>query len=210
MENVFIMNHPLISHKLAILRDKNTTSKQFRELVSEIGMLICYEATRDLPLTPVKVETPLMEAEFGMIKSFKPLLVPILRAGLGMVEGVMEFLPNAAVGHIGLARNHETLEPELYYYNMPADAGERTVMILDPMLATGGSCSAAIKLVKERTGAKKIKLMSIVGAPVGVERISREHPDVQIYLGVMDEKLNDKGYILPGLGDAGDRLFDTF
>lgn len=210
MENVFIMDHPLITHKLAILRDKNTTSKQFRELVSEIGMLICYEATRDLPLTEVEIETPLVKAKFGMIKSMKPLLVPILRAGLGMVEGVMNFLPNSAVGHIGLARNHETLEPELYYYNMPSDAGERTVFVLDPMLATGGSCSAAIKLIKERTGAKKIKLMSIVGAPVGVERVHREHPDVQIYVGVMDEKLNEKGYILPGLGDAGDRLFDTF
>lgn len=210
MENVFIMDHPLISHKLAILRDKNTDSKNFRELVSEIGMLICYEATRDLPLTPVEIETPLMKATFGMIKTYKPVLVPILRAGLGMVEGVMNFLPNAAVGHVGLARNHETLEPEQYYYNMPSDAGERTVFVLDPMLATGGSASAAISLIKEKTGAKNIKLLSIVGAPVGAERVHKDHPDVQIYLGVMDEKLNEKGYILPGLGDAGDRLFDTF
>lgn len=209
MENVFVMDHPLITHKLAILRDKNTDCKNFRELVSEIGMLICYEATRDLPLTNVEVETPLMKDEFGMVKTYKPLLVPILRAGLGMVEGVMNFLPNAAVGHIGLARNHETLEPEQYYYNMPSDAGERTVFILDPMLATGGSCSAAIKLVKEKTGAKNIKLMSIVGAPVGVERVHREHPDVQIYIGAMDKCLNEHGYILPGLGDAGDRLFHT-
>ena len=209
MENVFIMDHPLISHKLAILRDKNTDNKNFRELVSEIGMLICYEATRDLPLTQVEVETPLMKANFSMIKTEKPVLVPILRAGLGMVEGVMNFLPNAAVGHVGLARNHETLEPELYYYNMPADAGERTVFVLDPMLATGGSCCAAISLIKEKTGAKKIKLLSIVGAPVGVERVHREHPDVQVYIGVMDERLNEKGYILPGLGDAGDRIFGT-
>lgn len=209
MENVFVMDHPLITHKLAILRDKNTDSKQFRELVSEIGMLICYEATRDLPLTNVEIETPLMKAEFGMVKTYKPLLVPILRAGLGMVEGVMNFLPNAAIGHIGLARNHETLEPEQYYYNMPSDAGERTVFILDPMLATGGSCSAAINLVKEKTGAKNIKLMSIVGAPVGVERVHRDHPDVQMYIGAMDKGLNEHGYILPGLGDAGDRLFHT-
>lgn len=209
MENVFVMDHPLITHKLAILRDKNTDSKQFRELVSEIGMLICYEATRDLPLTNVEIETPLMKAEFGMIKTCKPLLVPILRAGLGMVEGVMNFLPNAAIGHIGLARNHETLEPEQYYYNMPSDASERTVFILDPMLATGGSCSAAINLVKEKTGAKNIKLMSIVGAPVGVERVHRDHPDVQMYIGAMDKCLNEHGYILPGLGDAGDRLFHT-
>lgn len=209
MENVFIMNHPLISHKLAILRDKNTDGKVFRELVSEIAMLICYEATRDLPLTPVEVETPLMKSTFGMVKTCKPVLVPILRAGLGMVEGTLKFLPNAKVGHIGLARNHETHEPEQYYFNMPHDTPERTVFVLDPMLATGGSCSAAISLIKERTGAKRIKLMSIVGVSEGIERVHRDHPDVQIYLGVLDEGLNSDAYILPGLGDAGDRLFGT-
>lgn len=209
MENVFIMNHPLIEHKLAILRDKNTDGKVFRELISEIAMLICYEATRDLPLTPVEVETPLMKSTFGMVKTRKPLLVPILRAGLGMVDGTLRFLPNAKVGHIGLARNHETLEPEQYYFNMPHDAAERTIFVLDPMLATGGSCSAAIRLIKEKTGAAHIKLMSIVGVNEGIKRVHTEHPDVQIYLGVLDERLNEHGYILPGLGDAGDRLFGT-
>lgn len=209
MENVYIMNHPLISHKLAILRDKDTNGKVFRELVSEIAMLICYEATRDLPLTDVKVETPLMKATFGMVKTQKPVLVPILRAGLGMVEGALKFLPNAKVGHVGLARNHVTLEPEKYYFNMPHDTPDRTVFVLDPMLATGGSCSAAISMIKEQTGAKHIKLLSIVGVNEGIERVHREHPDVQIYLGVLDDGLNEHGYILPGLGDAGDRLFGT-
>ena len=209
MENVFIMDHPLIEHKLAILRNKDTDGTVFRELISEIAMLICYEATRDLPLTKVEVETPLMKATFGMVQTRKPLLVPILRAGLGMVEGTLKFLPNAKVGHIGLARNHETLEPEQYYFNLPHDAADRTIFVLDPMLATGGSCSAAISLIKERTGASHIKLMSIVGVSKGIERVHRDHPDVQIYLGVLDERLNEHGYILPGLGDAGDRLFGT-
>ena len=208
MNNFTVMNHPLISHKLAILRHENTDGKEFRELVSEIAMLICYEATRDMKTTPVDVPTPLMNARCEMILTEKPVLVPILRAGLGMVDGMLTILPAAKIGHIGMCRNHETLEPEQYYCNLPADISERTVFVLDPMLATGGSLAAAITLLKEK-GAKKIKVLSIVGAQVGVDKVLNTHPDVHVYLGVLDERLNEKGYILPGLGDAGDRLFGT-
>lgn len=208
MDNLTIMNHPLISHKLAILRHVDTDGKAFRELVSEIAMLICYEATRDMKTTPVDVPTPLMTAKCQMITTEKPVLVPILRAGLGMVDGMLTILPAAKIGHIGMCRNHETLEPEQYYCNLPADVAERTVFVLDPMLATGGSLAAAITILKEK-GAKNIKVLSIVGAEVGVKKVLDTHPDVNIYLGVLDDRLNEKGYILPGLGDAGDRLFGT-
>ena len=208
MDRLTIMNHPLISHKLAILRHVNTDGKAFRELVSEIAMLICYEATRDMKTTPVDVPTPLMTAKCHMITTEKPVLVPILRAGLGMVDGMLTILPSAKIGHIGMCRNHETLEPEQYYCNLPADITERTVFVLDPMLATGGSLAAAITILKEK-GAKNIKVLSIVGAEVGVKKVLDTHPDVNIYLGVLDDRLNEKGYILPGLGDAGDRLFGT-
>ena len=208
MNNLTVMNHPLISHKLAFLRHENTGGKEFRELVSEIAMLICYEATRDMKTTPVDIPTPLMNARCEMILTEKPVLVPILRAGLGMVDGMLTILPAAKIGHIGMCRNHETLEPEQYYCNLPSDVSERTVFVLDPMLATGGSLAAAISILKEK-GAKKIKVLSIVGAPEGVEKVLNTHPDVHVYLGVLDEKLNEKGYILPGLGDAGDRLFGT-
>ena len=208
MDRLTIMNHPLISHKLAILRHVDTDGKAFRELVSEIAMLICYEATRDMKTTPVDVPTPLMTAKCQMITTEKPVLVPILRAGLGMVEGMLTILPSAKIGHIGMCRNHETLEPEQYYCNLPSDISERTVFVLDPMLATGGSLAAAITILKEK-GAKNIKVLSIVGAEVGVKKVLDTHPDVNIYLGVLDDRLNEKGYILPGLGDAGDRLFGT-
>lgn len=208
MKNLTVMNHPLISHKLAILRDIKTGGKEFRELVSEIAMLICYEATRDMETNIVYVETPLQTAKCNMITTQKPVLVPILRAGLGMVDGMLTILPSAKIGHIGMCRNHDTLEPEQYYCNLPADISERTVFILDPMLATGGSLAAAITILKEK-GAKNIKVLSIVGAEVGVKKVLDTHPDVNIYLGVLDDCLNEKGYILPGLGDAGDRLFGT-
>lgn len=208
MKNLTVMDHPLISHKLALLRHEDTDGKAFRELVSEIAMLVCYEATRDMKTTAVDIPTPLMTAKCQMITTEKPVLVPILRAGLGMVDGMLTILPSAKIGHIGMCRNHDTLEPEKYYCNLPADIGERTVFVLDPMLATGGSLAAAVTLLKEH-GAKNIKVLSIVGVQEGIDRVLNAHPDVHIYLGVKDEKLNEKGYILPGLGDAGDRLFGT-
>ena len=208
MNNLTIMDHPLISHKLGLLRHQNTDGKAFRELVSEIAMLICYEATRDMETNEVDVPTPLMTAKCQMITTKKPVIVPILRAGLGMVDGMLKILPSSKIGHIGMCRNHETLEPEKYYCNLPADISERTVFVLDPMLATGGSLAAAVTLLKEH-GAKDIKVLSIVGVEQGVRKVLESHPDVQVYLGVMDDKLNEKGYILPGLGDAGDRLFGT-
>lgn len=208
LEQLTIMNHPLISHKLAILRHEDTDGKAFRELVSEIAMLICYEATRDLKTECVDIPTPITTAKCQMITHNKPVIVPILRAGLGMVDGMLKILPSAKIGHIGMCRNHETLQPEQYYCNLPADIDSRTVFILDPMLATGGSIAAAITLLKEH-GAKKIKVLSIVGVEEGVRKVLDAHPDVQVFLGVMDEKLNEHGYIVPGLGDAGDRLFGT-
>lgn len=208
MKNLTVMNHPLISHKLALLRHTDTDGKAFRELVSEIAMLICYEATRDMKTNEVEIPTPLMNAKCQMITTDKPVIVPILRAGLGMVDGMLKILPSSKIGHIGMCRNHDTLLPEKYYCNLPSDIAQRTVFVLDPMLATGGSLAAAVSLLKEY-GAKNIKVLSIVGVEEGVSKVLDEHPDVQVYLGVMDEKLNEKGYILPGLGDAGDRLFGT-
>ena len=208
MNNVCVFDHPLIQHKLSILRDKNTSVKEFRELVSEIAMLKCYEATRDLPLEEIEVETPIAVAKARRISGKKLAVVPILRAGLGMVDGMVSLIPNAKVGHIGLFRDPETKEPVKYYFKMPPDIAERDVIVVDPMLATGGSASAAISFIKE-TGVSRIKLMCIIGAPEGVERMQQDHPDVPIYIAALDEKLNENAYIVPGLGDAGDRIFGT-
>ena len=208
MSKVCVFDHPLIQHKLSIMRDKNTSVKEFRELVSEIAMLMCYEATRDLPLEPVEIETPVAKATVNRIAGKKLAIVPILRAGLGMVDGMVSMMPNVKVGHIGLFRDPETLEPVKYYFKMPPDIEERDVIVVDPMLATGGSASAAISFLKA-DGVKHIKLMCIIGAPEGVARMQKDHPDVDIFVAAMDEKLNDHGYIIPGLGDAGDRLFGT-
>lgn len=205
---VHVMDHPLVAHKLTILRDKNTSVKDFRELVSEIGMLITYEATRDLPLTTREVETPICKTTAPTLKGKKFAVVPILRAGLGLVDGVLRMVPGARVGHIGLYRNEETLEPVKYFCKMPKDVAERDILIVDPMLATGGSADAAIGFMKEY-GCTNIKLMVLLAAPEGIERIQRTHPDVDIYCGAVDERLNEKGYIVPGLGDAGDRIFGT-
>ena len=208
MSKVCVFDHPLIQHKLTIMRDKNTSVKEFRELVSEIAMLMCYEATRDLPLEDVEVETPVATATFKRIAGKKLAIVPILRAGLGMVDGMVSMIPNAKVGHIGLFRDPETLEPVKYYFKMPPDIEERDVIVVDPMLATGGSASAAVQFLKE-DGVKHIKLMCIIGAPEGIERMQKDHPDVDIFVAAKDECLNDHGYIVPGLGDAGDRIFGT-
>ena len=195
-------------HKLSILRDKGTSVKEFRELVSEIAMLMCYEATRDLPLEDVEIETPVARATVKRIAGKKLAIVPILRAGLGMVDGMVSMMPNVKVGHIGLFRDPETLEPVKYYFKMPPDIDERDVIVVDPMLATGGSASAAIQFLKD-DGVKHIKLMCIIGAPEGVERMQKDHPDVDIYVAALDDHLNEHGYIVPGLGDAGDRIFGT-
>jgi uracil phosphoribosyltransferase len=208
MEKVFIFDHPLIQHKISLLRDKNTSTKEFRELVSEIAMLMGYEVTRNMPLKEVEIETPVGIAKTNVISGKKLGIVPILRAGLGMVDGMLNLLPMAKVGHIGLYRDPETLEPVEYYCKLPMDAVERDIVVLDPMLATGGSASAAIGFIKAK-GVTNIKLMCLIAAKSGIERINRDHPDVEIYCASVDEKLNDHGYIVPGLGDAGDRLFGT-
>ncbi len=208
MSKVCVFDHPLIQHKLSILRDEKTSVKEFREIVSEIAMLMCYESTRDLPLEEVEVKTPVAVAKCHRIAGKKLAIVPILRAGLGMVDGMVSMMPNVKVGHIGLFRDPETLEPVKYYFKMPADISERDVIVVDPMLATGGSASAAITFLKE-AGAQHIKLMSIIGAPEGVERMQKDHPDVDIYVAALDDHLNEHGYIVPGLGDAGDRIFGT-
>lgn len=208
MSKVTVFDHPLIQHKLSIMRDKDTSSKEFRELVSEIAQLMCYEVTRDLPLEEVEIETPVAKAKLKRIAGKKLAVVPILRAGLGMVDGMLAMMPNAKVGHIGLFRDPETLEPVKYYCKMPTDIAERDVIIVDPMLATGGSADAAIGFMKEY-GCKHIKLMCLIGAPEGVKRVQEAHPDVDIFIAALDEKLNEHGYIVPGLGDAGDRIFGT-
>ena len=204
-----VLDHPLIQHKVAILRKQQTGAKEFREIVSEIAMLMCYEATRDLPLQKARVDTPLGRAQVQVLAGRKLAVVPILRAGLGMVDGILDLIPAAKVGHIGLYRDPETLRPVEYYCKLPADVEQREVLLLDPMLATGGSASAAIGFLKER-GAKSIRLLHIIAAPEGVARIRQDHPEVPIYCAALDEGLNEHGYIVPGLGDAGDRLFGTW
>ena len=208
MSKVCVFDHPLIQHKLSILRDEKTSVKEFRELVSEIAMLMCYESTRDLPLEEIDVKTPVAVAKCHRIAGKKLAIVPILRAGLGMVDGMVSMMPNVKVGHIGLFRDPQTLEPVKYYFKMPADIEERDVIVVDPMLATGGSASAAITFLKQ-DGVKHIKLMCIIGAPEGVKRMQEDHPDVDIFVAALDDHLNDHGYIVPGLGDAGDRIFGT-
>lgn len=208
MSKVYVFDHPLIQHKLSILRDKKTSVKEFRELISEIAMLMCYEATRDLPLEDIDVETPVAVAHCKHIAGKKLAVVPILRAGLGLVDGMVSMMPNVKVGHIGLFRDPDTLAPVKYYYKMPPDITERDVIVVDPMLATGGSASAAISFLKE-DGIKNIKLMCVIGAPEGVEKMQQDHPDVDIFVAAMDDHLNEHGYIVPGLGDAGDRIFGT-
>ena len=203
-----ILDHPLIQHKLSLLRNKNTGSKEFRELVGEISMLMCYEATRDLPLMDVETVTPMQKTTTKVIAGRKLAFVPILRAGLGMVEGMLELVPSAKVGHIGLYRDPETLAPVEYYCKMPNDIAERDVIVLDPMLATGGSAIDAITIVK-RSHPKSIKFLCVIAAPEGLEALTKAHPDVHIYCAAVDECLNENGYILPGLGDAGDRIFGT-
>lgn len=208
MANVMIMDHPLIQHKLTFLRDENTGSMEFRNLVSEIAMLMCYEATRDLPLEEVETKTPITVAKTKVIAGKKLAFVPILRAGLGMVDGVLALVPSARVGHIGLYRDPETLQPVEYYCKLPADIEEREVIVVDPMLATGGSAIDAITQIKKRNP-QKIKFMCIIAAPEGLNALKEAHSDVDIYVGALDSHLNDHGYIVPGLGDAGDRIFGT-
>ena len=207
-DKAFIADHPLIQHKVTLLRDKNTGSKEFRELIQEITELMCYEATRDLPLCEVEVETPVSITKSKVIAGRKLAFVPILRAGLGMVEGAIELVPAAKVGHIGLFRGPETLKPVEYYCKLPSDIDEREVIVLDPMLATGGSAVDAIAQIKQRNP-KSIKFMCIIAAPEGLKELQAAHPDVQVYCASLDDHLNDHGYIVPGLGDAGDRIFGT-
>ena len=208
MSKVQVMDHPLIQHKVNYIRRKEVGSKEFREIVGEIAALMCYEATRDLKLQDVEIETPICKMVGKELSGKKLAVVPILRAGLGMVDGMLSMIPAAKVGHIGLYRNEETLEPVEYYCKLPQDCAERDVFVVDPMLATGGSSVAAITMLKNR-GVKKIRFMCIVAAPQGIERMKEEHPDVDIYVGALDDHLNEKGYIVPGLGDAGDRIFGT-
>lgn len=208
MSKVYVMDHPLIQHKVGIIRREEVGSKDFRQMISEIAMLMCYESTRNLKLQDVKIKTPICETTVKELAGKKLAVVPILRAGLGMVEGMLAMIPAAKVGHIGLYRDPETLEPVEYYCKLPSDCNEREVYMVDPMLATGGSCVAAIQMLKEK-GVKNIHFMCIIASPEGVERLQKEHPDVDIYIAALDEKLNDHGYIVPGLGDAGDRIFGT-
>ena len=208
MAKTVIMEHPLIQHKIGIIRRQETGSKDFRQMIGEIAMLMCYEATRNLKLVDVEIETPICRTTAKELEGKKLAIVPILRAGLGMVDGMLTMIPAAKVGHIGLYRNEETLEPVEYYCKLPKDCAERAVFVVDPMLATGGSASAAITMLKQK-GVKNIRFMCIIAAPEGVKRMQEAHPDVDIYIGSMDEKLNETGYIVPGLGDAGDRIFGT-
>ncbi len=203
-----VLNHPMVKHKISILRDEKTSTKEFRELISEIAMLLCYEALKDAQLEEFEVTTPIAKTKGYRINEKKYAFVPILRAGMGMVDGVLTLMPNAKIGHIGLYRNEETLEPVKYYCKLPNNIENKEVFLLDPMLATGGSGSAAISMLK-RDGVKKIKFLSIIASPEGLEKIKKDHPDVQIYCANVDEKLNENGYIIPGLGDAGDRIYGT-
>ena len=203
-----VLNHPLITHKLALLRDKHTGTKEFREIITEIAVLLCYEATKDAKLKKVTIETPLEKFNTYKLNEDDYAFVPILRAGMSMVDGIITVIPNAKIGHIGLYRNEETLEPVEYYYKMPVNINKRTVMILDPMLATGGSALATIRKLK-KDGVKRIKFLCIIASPVGLKAVQKEYPDVEIYCASVDRQLNDIGYILPGLGDAGDRVYGT-
>lgn len=208
MAKLVVMDHPLIQHKIGYIRRTDTGTKDFRQTIGEIAMLICYEATRELPLSEVKIQTPICETTVKELKGKKMAIVPILRAGLGMVDGMLNLIPAAKIGHIGLYRDPETLKPVEYYCKLPADCYEREVFVVDPMLATGGSSVAAIQMLKDK-GCKNIHFMCIIAAPEGVKAMQEAHPDVDIYIGALDEKLNDHGYIVPGLGDAGDRIFGT-
>ena len=208
MANVHVIDHPLIHHKLAVMRSKDTSVKEFRELVSEVAGLMCYEATRNLPTMEVEVETPVATAKCRMLAGKKLAIVPILRAGLGMVDSLVDLIPSAKIGHIGLYRDPETHEPVEYYCKLPEDIGNRVTFVVDPMLATGGSAVAAIDFLKKH-GCKQIIMMNIIGCPEGIKRVQEAHPDVELYLAASDEKLNDHAYIVPGLGDAGDRIFGT-
>lgn len=208
MSKVFIMDHPLIQHKIGIIRRVETGSKDFRQIISEIAMLMCYEATRDLKVTDVEIETPICKTTIKELRGKKLAIVPILRAGLGMVDGMLNMIPAAKVGHIGLYRDPETLKPVEYYCKLPEDSSEREIFVVDPMLATGGSSVAAIQMLKEK-GVKNISFMCIIAAPEGLELMKQTHPDINIYIGALDERLNEHGYIVPGLGDAGDRIFGT-
>ena len=208
MGNVHVMDHPLVHHKLAVMRNKDTSVKEFRELVSEVAGLMCYEATRNLPTVDVKVETPVGIADCKMLAGKKLAIVPILRAGLGMVDALVDLIPSAKIGHIGLYRDPETHQPVEYYCKLPDDIANRQVFVVDPMLATGGSAVAAINFLKKR-GCKNIIMLNIIGCPEGIKRVQEEHPDVEMYLAACDEKLNEHAYIVPGLGDAGDRIFGT-
>ena len=208
MSKVHVFDHPLILHKLSIIRDENTSVKEFREMISEIAMLMCYEATRDLPTEEVEIQTPVAKAKVRRLAGKKLAVVPILRAGLGMVDALVDLIPSAKIGHIGLYRDPETHEPVEYYCKLPEDIGNRVVFVVDPMLATGGSAVAAINFLKKR-GCKNIIMLNIIGCPEGIRRVQEEHPDVEMYLAACDEKLNEHAYIVPGLGDAGDRIFGT-
>ena len=208
MQKIVVMDHPLIQHKVGLIRKKETGSKEFRELIGEIAMYMCYEATRDLKLTDIEIETPICRTTVKELSGKKLAVVPILRAGLGMVEGMLAMIPAAKVGHIGLYRDPETLKPVEYYCKLPADSNEREVFVVDPMLATGGSAVAAIQMLKDK-GVKNIRFLCIIAAPEGVEAMEKAHPDVDIYIGALDQHLNEHGYIVPGLGDAGDRIFGT-
>lgn len=208
MQNVIVMDHPLIKHKISMLRDKNTGTNEFRTLVEEIAMLMGFEALRDLPTEDVEIETPIEKCKEPMIAGKKLAVVPILRAGLGMVGGILNLVPTAKVGHIGLYRDPETHEPHEYYCKLPAPIDQRTILVVDPMLATGGSGADAVSMIKEH-GGKNIKFMCIIAAPEGLERLHQAHPDIQIYVGALDRELNENAYICPGLGDAGDRIFGT-
>lgn len=208
MSKIYEMNHPLIQHKLSLIRDKETGSKEFRELVKEVSMLLAYEVTRELPLEEVEIETPICKTKCKMLSGRKLGIVPILRAGLGMVDGFLNLLPAAKVGHVGLYRDPETLEPVEYYCKLPTDIHERDLIVVDPMLATGGSANAAIQFIKDK-GAENIKFVCLIASPEGIEAVQKAHPDVDMYIAGIDEKLDDHAYIVPGLGDAGDRLYGT-
>ncbi|MCP4181101.1 MAG: uracil phosphoribosyltransferase [bacterium] len=207
-KNFHVVDHPLLKHKLTFIRSKYTCKKDFKELVDEVGIFLAYELTKDFPLQHVEVETPLCKTKAQILAGKKPVLVPILRAGVGMLDGFLKVMPSARIGHIGMSRNEETLEPTTYYCKLPVDSRERTIILIDPMLATGGSAIAAASKLKE-VGVNKIKFMCLVAAPEGVKSFCEAHPDIEVYAGCLDDKLNDKGYILPGLGDAGDRLCGT-